>query len=358
MATPSRLPSLDGLRAISISLVLLEHLAGTRNFPLGLESLRRFGEWGGFGVRVFFIISGFLITSLLLDEQKARGRISLGGFYLRRAFRIFPAAYVFIAAVALLASLGFLRVEPGDFLHAVTYTMNFHDPKSAWVVHLWSLSVEEQFYFMWPAVLVVTGLRGAKWVALAQIAIAPVLRVVVWYKFPAHRNFQQFELLMDSIATGCLLALVRPWLLTVPAYAALLRSRWFYLVPAGVLLASIAAEHSFAAYMARDTLMNVGIAVCVHRFVTYPDNRPGRFLNWRPVAFVGTISYSLYLWQALFLNRESGSILAAFPANLAFAFTCALLSYYLVERPMLRLRGRVDGSAALLKRVRAAGIAR
>jgi len=338
-----RIPSLDGLRALSIGLVLLEHLSGTTHFPLSLANVRQYmGDVGSFGVRIFFIISGFLITSLLIEERKKTGRISLKDFYVRRAFRIFPAAYVFLGVVFLLSRFGAIQLLPGDLLAAATYTMNFHQPQSHWLVHLWSLSVEEQFYFLWPAVMLFAGNKGARWFALAQIFLAPVIRVVIWFYFPSHRNFQQFYAVMDSIATGCLLALLKPWLLENRLFVAALRSRLFLLVPLMVLLTMWAAERRFAVYMAHYTIMNVGIALCVCRWVVFPDDRIGWLLNTAPLRFVGTMSYSLYLWQELFFLRGSPSLIESFPVNVGLAFLAALMSFYLIEQPILRLRVRLS----------------
>jgi peptidoglycan/LPS O-acetylase OafA/YrhL len=331
-------------------------VAGTTGFPITREAMQRFGEIGSFGVRIFFVISGFLITTLLVEEHRKTGRISLGGFYLRRAFRIFPAAYTFIAVLFVLERLGLIETLKNDFLAAATYTMNFHRPKSTWMRHLWSLSVEEQFYMFWPAAVLVAGLGRARWIAALQIVAAPIIRVVIWFWFPEHRHFQHFWAVMDSIATGCLLALVRGELAAFAPYAALLRSRWFFVIPAGVVATMVAAEHSFAVYMAHDMVMNLGIAVCIDRFVTLPELAPGRFLNWAPMRYIGTLSYSLYLWQELFLDRRSPALVHRFPLNLALAFACGLVSYYLVEQPMLRLRARrFSGRRARDPRVAVAG---
>ncbi len=329
-----RIPSLDGLRAISVLFVIISHVLGTKNFPITRDQLDdHLGELGNFGVRIFFVISGFLITGLLLDEKKDTGRVSLRAFYLRRFFRIFPAAYAFIAVLFVLDRVNLIHLFHGDLLASLTYTVNFHQPQSGWIIHLWSLSVEEQFYLSWPAILVIAGAGGARWVAVAQIIAAPILRFVIWFHFPERRHFQGFETQMDSIATGCLLALCRPWLVGSKPYLAVLRSRWFYAIPLGVCAMSIAAQHSFEAYMAHDSVMNVGIAVCVHRFVTYPDDAGGRLLNWRPMIYIGTLSYSIYLWQALYFAHDSSSLIESFPFNVILALATGLVSFYAIEQP-------------------------
>ena len=133
-----RIPSLDGLRALAIGLVLVEH-SGCAWLP----------HAGTFGVQLFFVISGYLITRLLLEEQEKHGRINLRAFYLRRCFRIFPAAFAYIAVVS-----AFSPSARRDIVWAVSYLMSYCQHPSIFVAHLWSLSVEEQFYLLWPLALV------------------------------------------------------------------------------------------------------------------------------------------------------------------------------------------------------------
>ena len=134
-----RIQSLDGLRAISILLVLVGHLEGTRNFA------PRFSEWLGdyanLGVRVFFVISGFLISRLLIDEYATTKTISLYNFYARRTLRIFPAFFAYIGVIALATFLGFIYVKGPDYAYALTYTMNYYPERGWYLGHLWSLSV-------------------------------------------------------------------------------------------------------------------------------------------------------------------------------------------------------------------------
>src|SRR5688500_6337330 len=157
---PDRIPSLDGLRAISIVLVLFGHLAGTRGFPVP-TSLGNFLSTAELGVHIFFVISGFLITQLLLDELARKQRIAVGRFYLRRTLRIFPPYYVFIGAMVLAQVAGWIALAPQDPLRALTYTTNYDEARSWYVGHTWSLSVEEQFYLLWPAVLLLARTRRA-----------------------------------------------------------------------------------------------------------------------------------------------------------------------------------------------------
>jgi peptidoglycan/LPS O-acetylase OafA/YrhL len=343
LAAPSRIPSLDGLRALSIFLVLFGHLRGTAGFlPIGgpLAVL----DYGNLGVRVFFVISGYLISSILFSEMGRRDTISLTKFYFRRAFRIFPAFYAFIAASCVLASLGYASLRPGDVLHAVTYTTNYHYDRGWALGHTWSLAVEEQFYLLWPATLLLLGKKRGLHVAVAFALLAPAIRVAtrVLDLGPQEGVGETFQTVGDSIALGCLLAGYRDRLHAWRPYARFMGSPFFALVPVIGLLAALTQSHPRIWGGVGESTVNACIALCIDYGMAKSAGPVGRLLNWRPLAFVGTLSYSLYLWQQPFLNRQSSGPFAAFPANLALAFGAALLSYYLVERPFLRWRERLE----------------
>jgi len=331
-----RIPSLDGLRAAAIALVVLTHAAGTRDIPIHSNYL----DVGDFGVRIFFVISGYLITTLLIAEHTRTGWISLPRFYLRRTFRIFPAFYVYLAALAAGWALGWLELHRGDLVHAATYTSNYQHDRSWEVGHLWSLAVEEQFYLLWPALLVAVGRPRAPWIAAAVIVLGPVVRIACWHLLPTGRAGigESFHTVADVIAVGCLLAFVRPTLHAWPAYLRLQRSPLFLVAPAIAIAANYTRSHMTISYLAGETAMNLGIALCVDWAITHPDGVVGAILNARPVVYLGTLSYSLYLWQQPFLDRYSTAWVCAFPQNLGLAGVTALASYYLVERPLLRRR--------------------
>ncbi len=341
MSAARRIPSLDGLRALSILLVIISHLLGTRGFPVGPRALGATGDFGYLGVRVFFVISGFLITSLLLDEQARTGTVSLRGFYARRAWRIFPAFYTFVAAMCLASVVGTLALRSGDIVAALTYTMNYHYDRSWELGHLWSLSIEEQFYLMWPALFVIGGPRRVVPIALAMMVIAPCLRAAAWFVVdrPDDITMEAYPCVMDSIAAGCLLAALKPRLDQNRHYLRALRSPLFVIVPVIVALANLPTWYAIE-YTTNISVMNIGVALCVDRCVRTPDDWVGKTLNWAPLVWLGTLSYSLYLWQEPFINHFARSQVNAFPLNLVLAFTCAVASYYLVERPFLAWRDR------------------
>lgn len=338
-----RFPSLDGLRAISIALVLLNHVAGARYF-LPASVLAPLGDLGNFGVRIFFVISGFLITSLLLAELAKTNRVSLKKFYIRRALRIFPAFYAFILALVIAWRVGWLPLRLGDLIHAVTYTMNYRLTDTWSLRHLWSLSVEEQFYLLWPAVLLLVKPRRAVWVIAAVLIAVPVDRVLLFWLVPGYSPYinMTFETVCDALATGCLLALLRPALGRIRGYRAILTSKAFPTLFAVALLANKLGTHPRAYYLAGIPAMNMIVAMSIDRDLSFPGLPIGRILNSRPMELIGSLSYSIYLWQQPFLiqGRPPASLLNVFPGNVVAVMACAALSHWLIERPFLRLKAK------------------
>jgi peptidoglycan/LPS O-acetylase OafA/YrhL len=338
-AKAGHLPSLDGLRALSIGLVFLGHLNGTKGlvrFNLGI------GDYAHLGVVVFFVISGFLITRLMLSEHARDGRVSLKLFYARRALRLFPAAYTFIACVCLLWAAGIVHLQARDIWHACTYTVNFEPERSWQIGHLWSLSVEEQFYFIWPFTFVLLRPRRAGWAAAGAVLLGPIARSWAWLflRGTPYRDLEMFPMVADSIAMGCLLAMAGAWLEEKSWYL-----RLFGPAYSAGLLALVLLTNRFMGYTVvsvfGSSVINVSLAVLIHRSIYNSRDRIGRILNWKPITFLGAFSYSLYLWQQLFLNRNSSAWINAFPQNLGFAAVAAFGSYFLLERPLLRLRRRL-----------------
>lgn len=324
--------SLDGFRAISVFLVVLAHSES--------HAVRRVTDhlvkWdiGNLGVRTFFVISGFLITSLLLTEKDTTGAISLRRFYFRRMLRILPAYSVFLLVVALLIFFGFVAGGYRDLLPPLLYVSNYW-PTSESLSHTWSLSVEEQFYLIWPCALVFFGIRRGSYGAMAILLIAPVIRILD-HTFAWDNPRYAFETVADSLGTGCMLALFRPYLWSLNLYRRSLQSRWFFML-AVLLLIGIGVRHHQLVWDALGiSLVNVGIAVCLDRYMRLYSGPLGQFLNWRPIAWVGALSYSIYLWQQVFLL--SARYRLPFPLDIVGILLVSAASYYLVERPFLKLK--------------------
>ena len=316
----SRIPSLDGLRAISISLVLAGHWTELR-YHSDVA-----GAFANLGVRIFFVISGYLITTLLLKEQDKTQTIGLREFYIRRAYRILPAALAFMLPVFVIF---WHDLRWYHMAAAALYLANFDFTHPWFLGHLWSLSVEEQFYFLWPGVL-------KKWhrhrvaILLGVVAFAPLYRVACHFLQLHGRADETFPAVADVLAIGCLLAILETRLPKIRVLWALLMLIPVTLVPVyvGILRFHITALLLFLLW----PLMHVSIAGLLLHVV----QSPYRLLNAQPVMWLGKISYSLYLWQQLFVYGEHSR-----PWYLAvFALALAGASYYLVEQPTLRLRER------------------
>jgi peptidoglycan/LPS O-acetylase OafA/YrhL len=339
------IPSLDGMRAISILLVIVAHTSQnfSRWIPIPLSSYLLFAHTG---VSVFFVISGFLITSLLLKEFHATGTIALKRFYLRRAFRIFPPFYLYLGIIFVLVLVGVFHTPLRAFFFAATYTSNYYlGPGSGFkgLQHLWSLSVEEQFYLLWPAALLLLGKRRAVYLAWFLVLVSPLSRAITYVLLaPPHRAMvdRMFHSSIDTIMFGCLLALlwqndrftrlqrtwVRGWVVTGAVF--------FLFVLDPLLQLHFAGGYDLLVGM---TLEGVSICLITLYVVKRPETFPGRILNTTVLRHIGVISYSLYLWQSIF-TVEAGQF---FPLDLVAILACAELSYWAVERPSLRLRERL-----------------
>ncbi len=326
-----RIPSLDGLRAISILMVVMGHsiMEADSNPALGEFRhlpIHHLGAYQYFGVRVFFVISGFLITTLLLKERQATGAISLKDFYIRRAYRILPASYAVILVVAVVCRS---QVHPLDVLSTVFYVSNFNSHMGWPLSHMWSLSVEEQFYLLWP-LLLNRFFRHRYKILAAAIIVAPFFRAVSGVLGNRGAEANWFPSAMDYLAIGCLLALFRDRLsqwsqrldkFIIPIAAATLLMPLFHYPPGVQPLLVL-------------TLVGFGIAFCVDNCI----RKAYWILNWKPVVWLGTLSYSIYLVQMPFFTPGSTSWLTAFPWNLLCILPAAMACHYLIEKPFLRLR--------------------
>jgi peptidoglycan/LPS O-acetylase OafA/YrhL len=329
--TTARIPSLDGLRAFSILVVLFGHLAGTRNFPL--QSLYRAADYADVAVRAFFVISGFLVTTLLLRDEARSGAIHVKEFYIRRAYRILPAAYVYM----ILVSIAFHATLPSkDIALAFTYLTSYSWYRPWILGHLWSLSVEEQFYFVWPVVMAM-GISISRRVAFGTIALAPLFRFVL-IVCGLKGNGSYFPTVADALATGCLLAFLQP---ALAKYRFFFEWRGFPFIWALTLSVPLLARHGRTFSIIGLPVLHAGLALCLQNAIVVKY----RILNTKPIMWIGTLSYSLYLWQQLFLDRYSPEWYTGFPVNIALAFVAATISYYMVEQPALRLRERKRGVA-------------
>ncbi|WP_262015363.1 acyltransferase family protein [Micromonospora sp. Mcm103] len=307
-ATPSRFRAdVAGLRAVAVGLVLLYH-AGLPFIP------------GGFvGVDVFFVISGFLITGQLISEIERSGRVSLVGFYARRAKRILPAATVVLAATAVAVRLFVPRSEwqgvGGDIAAAATYIVNWRfadravdylaeDVAPSPVQHFWSLAVEEQFYLLWPLLIVLAILAARKlrranvrpvlWVGLAVLAVPSFVWSIVETANSPQRAFFVSTTRLWELGVGAAIALLAVRAARMPRSVAVVLG-WLGLaaiVAAALLVSGKTAWPGYAA-----ALPTLGAAAVIAAGAAAGPRGPVMVLGTRPFQWIGDLSYSLYLWH-------------------------------------------------------------
>jgi len=341
-------------------MVLAAHSRYLSGFPACLyQPVGVLTDAGDLGVRFFFLISGFLITWLLLVENMANGGlgINLKHFYIRRVLRIFPVYFFFLGVLAWLSWVTSFHQELKVWLANLTFTTNiFGDGRLSG--HLWSLAIEEQFYLLWPGLFLIFGLatkpRRSFWILLIPIALGPISRLMVCKRYyPSALNwyFNYFPTtsFMDSIAIGCGCALLlfqkREW---VTGWLGR-HSTGLPLAGLGLLAIPMLMDqfHMPARIIALTghTLQAIGFAILLLDSVTVPGKKIYKWLNLRLIKHLGMLSYSIYIWQQLFWNPKSFGMDPAvwwmsFPGWLLPASVAAYLSYYGLEKPFFRLRKR------------------
>jgi peptidoglycan/LPS O-acetylase OafA/YrhL len=323
--TPSRIPSLDGLRGISIWAVIIAHSADHFLFShIHSHHLRTvLSNCANLGVTIFFVISGFLITSILLAERNRTSRINIRRFYKKRAIRIIPAFVLFTGTILLLC-----HVSPRQIAYALTFTTSFffwqaYKP----LQHLWSLSVEEQFYLAWPLIFA-RGLGDAKrWCWVVLIA-CPVIRAILVHQGLVYLDHAA---LLDSVAAGCLLAFYREQVQR--AIAKISDSGAVFAVFCLMMPVLSLAMNKVESFSWMLVPLTTSVPLFVAVVIGAAIERRDAFLNKGPLVWSGLLSYSLYLWQQPFLVMNGP--LNYFIVRLGLTFAAAYCSYKWVEQPII-----------------------
>jgi peptidoglycan/LPS O-acetylase OafA/YrhL len=338
-----QIPGLDGLRAVAAYLVVFYH------FQL---------PWvpGGLGVLAFFVLSGFLITWLLLKEADRDGSVSLRLFYLRRSLRIFPAFYAYAAGLLALLWLFDKPIVPGQTIAALTYTNNYYqailgDPNTG-LSHTWSLAIEEQFYLLWPLSFIYLHRNPARMARWLVVGIG-----LVWiHRLTLHAVgvssgyiYEAFDTRADHLMTGCLLAVVLHYRWLPGLWNAVCRP---VLVP--VLTVTALAVSAVLQYRIEGFRNTVGFIVdpllvaliLVQAIALSESSWLWRWTNWSPVRYLGRISYSVYLYQQIaptFVENALGGqpYGVQLVAHVILVTILASLSYWVIETPFLKLKDRL-----------------
>ena len=292
------------------------------------------------GVTIFFVLSGYLITRNLLERN-----LSLRGFYIRRYFRLMPVVWCYLLFLLLLQSV---YRYPNDLtagsLSALLCYNNFA-PGGPATGHFWSLSIEEQFYLVWPALLVLCGRRKGLWLAIGGALAVATYRFANWQYFHQVKTAGLTQARADALLVGCALALVldRPKLRQ--AGDRILPALWPYAL--GYLAYCIMCFH-----MLSRLSECIAIAVLIGASVVRPKSSLARGLSVSPLVWAGSISYSAYVWQQLFIPviRTNYSLW-----NVVLMAIFSLASYYAIEQPMRRFGRRLEARLASRKLVGVAG---
>lgn len=353
---PLRITGLDGLRAISCLMVIIGHASYGVGFPQVID-----GKWftfmALFGVKIFFVISGFIITHLLLKEYAGTGSISLRLFYARRALRILPPYVLYLVAVWVCARLNWLPMPDGaDFTFAALFLSNYF-PTDWFLEHTWSLSVEEQFYLIWPLlclsllrrrgqILIALGLWLAILIPTGFVAHLAFGDSLTWARSLIARSsdlaagaalagiFQRYRPLLERIFRGWNTQIIRVIVLALLAL---------------VIFGKTSGHANGLLSATGSVVQSLCIACLIASCVICQKDLIHRLLNARIMVGIGLVSYSAYLWQQLFAAAPEryldGSFLrelAWFPLNVVLPLGMAALIYFSVERPLTRIRSRLS----------------
>jgi peptidoglycan/LPS O-acetylase OafA/YrhL len=323
------IPALDGLRAFAIILVMMAH-----------SNFRLFGN-GGIGVTLFFALSGFLITTLLLEEFDKNNDISFKAFYVRRTFRLFPALYTVLFFVFIYSFFFNYKVFPTVFPEIIASGLYVYNISWLWNVkplllyHNWSLGVEEQFYVLWPITLYVfmknKALKLASYLLIALILFFWFTKLLCVF----NGTFFVFvsSIIDESIFLGCLLAIVR-WKGKLNFS---ITKFWPLFCLISIILVGVFSNANLGLY---NPLLHKIVSVFACVIILYLVNEPNGFIqnifSNKVLVFIGKISYSLYLWHLpvfrIFALHSTLNPRVSFIAKILVSFCFALLSWYLVEK--------------------------
>jgi peptidoglycan/LPS O-acetylase OafA/YrhL len=339
---------LDGLRLIAVGIVILAHYRILPNVP------------GGFGVSIFFFISGFLITRLMLAEEKASGTIALGPFYIRRLLRLLPPlALMGVVAVPLLWWVDPANFSASQIILSFLYLGNIHKIGARLIgwdagydafEPLWSLSVEEHFYLLLPPVLLLVRERPARVVlVLGVILAALLLRMAVWRVMPAQADTVNYNFTLtrlDALGLGVLLTLLLDMGRLRTAWIE--RYAWLLVVGGGVAaLASMVHWSIYYETVIKYTPQSIAIGAGFCGLV-FPQRTAWlrALLEAGPVRYLGRISYEIYLWHLPVLTLVGSFVAAGWPRKalaLALCLGISALAYEATTRRLAQVRRNFGG---------------
>lgn len=365
--------SLDGLRGIAVLAVITLHAYIPIKLPylntIFHTNIKIFGVGGFLGVDIFFVLSGFLITALLVQEWESNEKIDFKKFYLRRSLRLLPALVVFVLASVLYSVLFRDSQESAgavnDIFVIAFYLSNWIPINIYSLRHLWSLAVEEQFYLLYPILLLVLMLfinrlkLHRRWIIfflLGLIAVIAVHRAQLFGQLGfTNRTYQATDVRADSLLVGCLAALLVSWDM-IP------KSLWFLrFVKVGAIVSIFSLLFVILTLQIDNSYLYYGgftvIAFSVGLIIISLQNSPPKILKsifeWSVLVWIGRLSYGIYLWHKLVYmiidalpvsvqipSYTMQRIVLPFTIKIGCSLSVAAISFYCLEKPFLRLKKR------------------
>ncbi len=353
-------PALDGVRGIAIIVVMIFHLEWIIN------AIGPYVKGGFLGVDIFFVLSGFLITSILLVEYERTSMLSLKNFYVRRSLRLMPALWLFIICFYIFGPHmlpGFnekVQEGPYDFVYALTYTMNWVSATDSVtnlnLNHTWSLSIEEQFYILWSLILFksFSEKRSRKTIFFLTVGLIMALGISRAVRAALGSNtrilYYSTDTRIDSLLVGCATSMIFIWGL-IPQKR--LKTIWFKVLLWVSIIASVICVATFshvdvALFIYGLPVFTLSNAVIIYWLVTTEGTLLHKLLENRFLGWIGKISYGLYLWHFFLYDYAKNTFADRFTqvfVGITMAFTISALSYYLLEQPFLRLKHLFDSKS-------------
>jgi peptidoglycan/LPS O-acetylase OafA/YrhL len=335
------IPELDGFRGLAVLMVVaghyLEFRAPENPYLATLDRL---------GVLLFFVLSGFLITGLLYRERLATGKINFRFFYIRRILRLAPAFLLLISVTIVLMRFGVITdVSRQEILECLLYIRNIFG-HSQTLGHIWSLSLEEQFYLLWPLSFSLLPLKRSPTIVLGACLLLMLSRGLAIhaqrFSYSSGVYYERPYFRFDSILIGAFLIL---WL-SSSARAVSFLTRVLSRIPALLLWSILFVWTMFAESWTHAWHLSIQeglVALCLGQVVLHTHGALGKFMRLSALRYCGTISYSLYLWQQMFLvtSVPSWGPFRRFPLEFIVPFSIAAASYRFLEKPILRWKDRL-----------------
>ena len=349
-ASLKRMPALDGIRAIAVIMVVVTHF--------GAASPRYYHYFhpGLLGVDIFFVLSGFLITSILLEEFEKTGSISLKNFFVRRFLRLMPAYWMCLLFLHFVAPHFLTGVEAQaaksnrSLFYGLIYMTNWQSVAGEYLgvfSHLWSLAVEEQFYFTWAPLLLLLFIVTKSRRAVVVVTLLLNVLLLNWLEIKIGNrsaNIAATDCRLIALLIGALAGMVSFWKIYPREF---FKSKYIDLLGAASAIAAVVLASQFSLDPLPSFRVLPWFALSVAVFVVWSANRTRSvvhlLLTFPPLVWIGQVSYGLYLWHLFFVvyvRYQPWSLPMKLSVGVAASLIVTAASYYLLERPFLKLKDR------------------